>query len=295
MTTIRRLVLACILVGLVLPGPVLAADRYEADTNHELATTAAINKYQETGSVSGDVVGLNTTLTVGDDAADVGLEGWKYLSSGREFLRIDYNEEIPRTVRFYLPAEYVEPQLKTDLEALNGDLTASLEPTHNRTYTAVTVTLDGPTDVVFPISEVRGDIASGRSWASDLVSNATGVDLPSITSGGAEWTVIDSESLAQNETTPIPANEPTIQYDADPSTAEQWVPVQECDGSDRAVCSFTKTGENNTTYLLSTTSDPPQVRWRSGSSVTGTIGESINDAQHAVDELLADINSWFGG
>jgi len=131
-----------LVVAAVAPASVAVGQEsvYEADTSHELATNESIATFEDEGVVSGDVHGLNMSLTVAEDADDAGLNDWITRSSGRVFLRVDYNEELDRTVRFYLPQEYASPQLKQGLEAQNSDLTADLEPTHDRNHTAVTVT-----------------------------------------------------------------------------------------------------------------------------------------------------------
>jgi hypothetical protein len=269
---------------------------YEADTDHELAADEAIAEYRNESHVTGGVYGLNMTLTVADDAADAGLNDWLTRSSGRVFLRIDYNEDLVRTVRFYVPKAYVAPQLKQGLEARDGDLTADLEPTQDRNYTAVTVTLDGPTEAVFPISSARGSIATGRSTIGDMVANVTGFSLPSLTDDGAEWHYIGASELADNQTDSIPSNATTIQYDTNTGTGEEanWVPVPDCDGGTDGVCTYTKADQPNRTYLLSTSGDPPRVRYRQGSSITGQLDTAVNDALHGVDNLVDDVTSLFG-
>ncbi len=299
MTTSRAILFTLFLVAVaVAPASMAVAQDsiYEADTDHELATDDAIAEYENESVVTGGVHGLNMSLTVADDAENVGLNDWLVRSTGRVFLRVDYNEEIERTIRFHIPDEYVSPQLKQGLEANDEKLTADLEPTAERNYTAVTVTLDGPTEVVFPISETRGSIASGRSTVGEIVNNVTGVSLPSLTNDGAEWHYVSSEDLADNETDYITSNATTIQYDTNTGADAEanWIPVPDCDGGTETVCTYTKADHPDRTYLLSTSGDPPQVRYREGSSITGQLDTAINDALHGVDNLVDDVTGLFG-
>lgn len=270
---------------------------YEVDTSHALAEQTAIDEYRSQGVATGGIYGLNATVTVADDAGDAGLSELLYRSTGRVFLRIDYNEDIARTLRIYLPQEYVAPQLKQGLEAAESDVTANLKPTQGRNHTAVTVTLDESGTVVFPISAGRGAISGGRSTISDMVANVTGVELPSLTDSGAEWHYVSSSELADNETDYIPSNATTIQYDASASsdTEAEWVPVPDCDGGTDYICTYSKADHPDRTYLLSTGADAPEVRYREGSSVSGNLGSAINDALNGVDELVDSAFGLFGG
>jgi hypothetical protein len=291
---------ALLLVAAALPTGAMAQppDLYAADGDTDLTSDAAIAEYEQSGAVNGSVGSLNMTVTVAEDAGDVGLNDWARISTGRTYLRINYDENIPRRIRFHLPTDLIRPQLKDDLAPVEGNGTVDLEPAKNRTVTAVTVTVDGPADAVFAVSESRGAFAGVRSRVGDLVGNVTGFDLPSLTSGDAAWRHVPDRALAgDNVTYRLPTNDtdPTIQYDAASNrTDSQWVPVQTCDGREAEVCLFRKEG-SDAAVILSTTSDPPPIRWRTGSSVTGIAGSTINDIQNAVDRLLADLGGLFGG
>lgn len=270
---------------------------YEVDTSHGLTEQSAIDQYRSSGVATGEIYGLNATVTVADDAGDAGLSELLYRSTGRVFLRIDYNEEIARTLRLHIPREYVAPQLKQGLEAADSDVTADLEPTQDRNHTAVTVTFEEPSTVVFPISASRGAISSGRSTIGDMIANVTGFELPSLTDDGAEWHYVSSSELSDNQTDYIPSNATTIQYDASASsdTEAEWVPVPDCDGGTDYICTYSKAGHPDRTYLLSTGADAPEVRYREGTSVSGELGTAINDAVNGAEDLVDSAFSLFGG
>jgi len=300
MTASRGVLFAIILVvAAVAPASMAVAQEsvYEADTDHELATDGAIAEFHNESVATGDVQGLNMSLTVADDAEAVGLNDWITRSTGRVFLRVDYNEELSRTVRFYIPREYVSPQIKQGLSAMDGDLTADLAPTQDRNYTAVTITVDGPTEAVFPISAARGSIATGRSTIGEIVHNVTGFSPPSLTDDGAEWHYVSPGELDDNQTDSIPSNATTIQYNTNTGTDAEanWVPVPDCDGGTDTVCTYTKADHPDRVYLLSTSGDPPRLRYREGSSVQGQLGTAVNDALNGVDDLVDDTFALFGG
>lgn len=296
--TPRLALVAMLLLAVAAPSTLAAAESvYEADAGHDIATQSAKDRYHDEGHVTGDVYGLNMTVTVADKAGDTGLSDLGTVSTGKVFVRVDYNEELERTVRFYLPASYVAPQLKEGLESDDGSLTADLKPTENRSHTAMTMEFDGRAEAVFAISVTRGAVSDSKSGLSDILGNMTGFELPSLTSGGAEWHYVSGEELDDNQTDYISANESdTIQYNAAPGAAEaEWTPVQTCDGGEAPVCTYTKADYPNRTYLLSQEADPPRVRYRSGSSVTGGLGSAINDAVQGAESALDGLGSLFGG
>jgi len=249
MSTSADILFAIVLVvAAVAPASVAVAQEsiYEADTGHELATNESIAEFENESVVSGDIHGLNMSLTVADDADDAGLNDWITRSTGRVFLRVDYNEELDRTVRFYLPQEYASPQLKQ---------------------------------------------------GGDIVHDVTGFSMPSLTDDGTEWHYISPQELEDNETDYITSNATTIQYDTNTGSdaAEaNWVPVPDCDGGTDTICTYSKADHPDRAYLLSTSGDPPRVRYREGSSVTGELDTAINDALNGVDNLAEDAFSLFG-
>lgn len=298
--TLIRYGCVILLAVLLAVAPVVSgADLYAVDHDHGLATDDAKDTYQSQGVATGNVYGLDASLTVADTAEGVGLPDWKYVSTGATYLQIDYNEDIERTLRIHVPQEYFTPRLKQDLEAAESDLTADFEPSDNGNYTVVTVTVDEPTTAVFRVPWHRGAVAESRDRLSEFVNETTGFSLPSIAGSEDDWQYIEQGALSTNTTYALQTNESqyTIQYDADASqSTEQWLTVRSCDSTDDApVCTFEKAGQPNKTYLLSKSSTPPQIRFKTGGSSVSSIQSSINDLQEAVDAALADVSSWLPG
>lgn len=278
--------------------PAVGASNVNAvDTDHTLTSDASIATFDAEEVVSGEVDGLNMTITVADKVSQLNKSEWAHPSSARTFLRVEYNEEIDRTVRLYIPSEYFRPRVKSGLAPLESGPPAKLQPVKDRQYTAVTVTFDKETEVIYPISSSRGMISSGRSSTSELVENSTGFRLPSLTSNGAEWQPVPGEAMTSTEATyRIPSNESdiTVQYDADESPEEErWLTVQSCDRSDQPVCTFDRDG-SKATYLLSTTEDVPPVRWKAETAASDTVRSTINDIRDASSGFKEAVGGLFG-
>jgi len=290
-----------LLVAAVAPATVAgqSSDVTAIDTAHGLDHNTTIAKYNAEGVASGDVDGLDMELTAADKVGDLNRSEWHYASSGRVFLRIDYNEEISRTVRVYIPREYFRPRVKDGLAPLEDGPAASRRPVESRQYTAVTVKLDGPTTTIYPVSVTRGVIADGRADVTQLVENATGFSIPSLTSDSAEWEPVPERALTDEDATyklPINASDPAVQYDAAAASADEqrWIRVRQCEDSEQPVCKFTRDG-SNATYLLATDEDVPPVRYKSDMSATDTAHSTIDDIQQSVANLEATLSSWIGG
>lgn len=277
---------------------VSAADTYPLDANHELASGDAVDTYADEGYVTArNVGGLDLRVSIAESHGDVGLDGL-YTDVNAHYLRVQYNESIDRTIRLYLPAGYWHPHVKQDLEAENAGVTADLEPAENGDYTAVTMHLDGKTDAVFRVSKEASLVFEVRDEARTQIENLTGFDLPSLPTGGVEWQYPAATMLAGNNTTGYVSTngeDLTLQYDADDSLGnERWLSIPRCENSldDQAVCTFTRDDESERVYLLSRQSDPPDIRYRTGTSMIEDARASVNEVLQGIDRMKQDIDEW---
>jgi hypothetical protein len=275
--TAQTVGVACLVVLSALAGlPVVAADStLTIDAHHPLGGEQAVGEFESAGEVSANTPQVDLTVTVAEDASAVGLDGPLRFSSGHTYLRLDYDEGVSRTVRLYLPAEMVTPRVKEDLEAANADVTADLRPTENRSYQAVTVRFTGETDVVFALSDSAGLVSQGRRWVKDKVGNATGVDLPTLGSGG-QWQYIRPSEYGPNQSRAFSANESwVIQREAVRDGATVWLPVGECnDPASQPACTYTTT---NQTVLMTTQEQPPRIRYKRGTDPLASLGAAVED------------------
>jgi hypothetical protein len=300
---IRRRVLAVLLVlGLLAATAALtlsvstagaAPTRLELDGDQPLATDDAVATYEAEGVVSREFSRVAMTGTIADDHADADVDG-VYADAGRTYICLDYQEDLPRTVRLYLPGEYLTPRA-ADLSPIGGKgPTATLTPIDNGTRTALEVTLTESGRHCYAAGAVQGAYSGSKSWIKRVVGNWSGVSLPSLSGGSAaEWSYVNASTFENASTHTVPADA-TVQYDRDPRVNERaWVTVPGCsDGDSQAVCQLSL---ENGTMLKS--SDPRNVRYRT--TATGPIEQlqsgvedAIQAAREAASEVADTVRGW---
>lgn len=289
----RALLAALVLVIAGITAPV-AADTIETiDADHDLTDQSTIEQYDETGTARADLVTPNMSLTVAENHDDVGLDGI-WLDFDSRYLRVQYNETVDRTIRFYIPSEYWHPLTSLDKEAVNTDLTADFRPSTSGRYTVVSMDVDGPTDAVFEIQRATTGVFFLRSKSRTVVENTTGYDTPRIGSAG-EWKYVPEDSLDGNASYPINASDgATVQYDAGTGENATWLAVPDCGGVDAPVCLYEKRGQGDTEYVLSTTQTAPDVRWKASEDLSAQAGSAWNDLQLVPDRIWDTINGLLG-
>ncbi len=225
-----------------------------------------------------------------------GLRGLR-LDYDKRYLRVQYNETIDRTVRFYIPSEYWFP-ITSEIDAVDADVTAQMEPTADGRYTAVTLTLAEPTDLVFEVPKQASFVFWGRSKTRDVVNNTTGYQPPKL-GEDSEWQYVPEGQLANESTYPVDTAEDgdvTLQYDTDPTAGtESWRMVPECSGNDVPVCHYEKAGVDGKVFVLSKTADPPQVRFKQGTDYSATAESSGRELWDIPSQVMDDINALLNG
>jgi hypothetical protein len=299
MTRIASAALAALLVlSLVAGVPLAAADEVVAvDADHALAEESTIEAYADSGVATADIEGMDMSVTVAQDSKQAGLDGF-HVDSTKTYLQVQYREERSRTVRIYVPDDYITPRPKRGLQAETSRQTATLSPVEGGNYTAVELTLDEPTNATFAISKTSGAVFSVRSRTRGFLGRTFGVSLPSF--GGDNWQHVDTAALAGENTTAAINHDNqnmTLQYDADPAAgSESWLAVPECDdGTSASVCQFEKEGIDNRTYLLSTAEDPPAVRYQEGEDPMANSRSAVEDIKRVPSRIMDDISKLWGG
>jgi len=287
---LRKIVLVTLAVVLVT-APAAAMTTTTLDGNTPLTDQSHIDTFEGDGVTSAQVVQIDLKVTVAEDHEDAGLDGF-YIDSGTTYLRLDYDEGVERTVRFYVPSEYFAPRVKRSLEATNGGPDISLSPVRDGNMTAVSVDLSGQTDATYRISSVSGGIWAGRSWAQDRVENRTGWEMPSL-AGDSQWQYIDAQTYSTASPARINDTDLTLQYQADaPDGSMQWLPVPTCsDPADQRVCSL----EDQETTVIMSSHDSPRLRYKHGTDLLSTLGSDINDLLQTDDRAGDFFDSVFGG
>lgn len=284
------LVLASVVAGV---GHASASDVTTIDDEHPLATSDAISTFETERNVSARVSQLDMSISVAEDHDDVGVRGF-HTDANNVWVRVDYDEEIARTIRFYLPREMVSPRVKNDLSAVDSSVTADLSPAMDGNMTAVTLRVDGPTDVVFAVSKEAGVIWGAREGVKRAVNETTGITLPTF-GNSDEWSYVDSARLNSTRAVAldVAADNVTLQWDADPGTERRWQSVPECsDVSDQTVCYY----ENDAkTMIMTPTDEAPTVRFKAGRDPVADLKSAINDLAQLDDRIADWVGSIFGG
>jgi len=292
----KRLFVALLLVVSVVAVPVAADEMTAIDANHGLTDRERIDAYASEGVASTSLTTPEMRLTVAESHDDVGLRGFR-LDYDKRYLRVQYNETISRTLRFYIPSEYWFP-ITSEMEAVNGDATATMEPVEDGRFTAVTVTVSEPSDLVFEVPKQASWVFWGRSKGRAVVNNTTGYQPPRL-GDDREWQYVPHGQLENESTYPVETAEDgdvTVQYDTDPSTGvEEWRMVPECSGNDVPVCHYEKAGVDDRVFILSKTADPPQVRFKKGTDVSATAESSARELWDIPSQVMDDISALLNG
>lgn len=297
--TLVVLLLAVLAVGAVAVASGAAAGQSQEnlvaiDGDTRLDSDDARAEYRSDGVTNATVSEYQLTVSVADSHDSVGLDG-VYTDADAAYLRVDYDEDIQRTFRFYVPSSYWYPHVLEGHDAENNDVAMDMRSVENSTMTAVTVTLDGQTDAVFRISRAAGTIYRVRDEGRSVIENVTGWDIPSITGGGEPWQRIESSQLSgENATVPIQTNGSayTLQYDTSREPASSsWVNLPECEsitGRDAPVCYDTRDSEDYVWVYSRTEGDAPAVRYRAGSGglLTG-IKSGLNDLMNIPNDIMS--------
>lgn len=263
------------------------------DSDHGLATDAAIADYRSGGVTTGSVDGYDADLTVATSKDDVGVDDQALpIDARNDYLRIQYHEDFDRTLRIHVPKEYVggygiegAPYTQSGVESVTSDHHADFESVRGGEYLEVTVYVDEPADIVLPIQRDSAMSYRAVEWADTRVEMVAGFKVFS----DEEWKHIGGTELG-NDTTMELEGDPekmVVQYDAHKQdTDDTWLNAPEGEADDVGVHIITTTSAGNeTAYLVSTTEDPPDVRYKPDGTATDRATGWWNDAWQILDNV----------
>ncbi|MCL9818327.1 hypothetical protein [Natronocalculus amylovorans] len=295
--TLALLILTlCIGLGVAI-GSGAASSITAVDDDHGLTEPETIDQFDEIGVAQASVDQPMVSLTIADRAEDVELDrGLLDSDATSTYLRVQYNESIDRELRVFIPAEYWHP-VSAEIDAENAEVTAEMRPTEDGRYTAVTVEFEEQTDAVFDVPKEASFVFWTRDRSRDIINETFGYEPPQLSTGG-EWQYIDSGELATEQTIPIDTSQgATIQYNDRVESANEsddnWLSVPRCSRAGAAVCTYTVDGDADTTYLLTQTSDPPQVRYKAGDDPVEAGSSILRDLRSIPDRVWGDLQSLF--
>lgn len=288
-----------LVASLALVGVVAGSDVISIDDDHELNSDGSIEQYEAEGLATAEVDRIQLEMTLAEDPEDVGLDGWKYslgAGSGNEYLRLQYDESIDRTVRIELDEELVTPRTKHGVESVEGDVVADIYPSSDGESTIIKVELEGDSDVVIPLNKAEGWLFDIRGSASESVESVSGYELSSNPFASEDWEYVDPDALSDSDSTYMVESErATIQYNGADVDSEDdvWLTVPECNNpAEQAVCSYEKDGEIGT-YVMSTQDEPPQIRYKDGYSISDSVSASINELHQIFGNIQDRVSSIF--
>ncbi|EMA45235.1 hypothetical protein C446_02477 [Halobiforma nitratireducens JCM 10879] len=294
--------MASSLVAGLGPIGVAADDTVAIDDDHGLTSESAIDEFNETGVAETTETYPDVTMTVAEDSESVGLEGIQYTDFDSVFLQVDYDESIDRTLRVYIPEAYWHPH-PDELEAVDADVTASLEPTGDG-YTAVTMHVEDETTATFEVKKQASLVFNARETTTSWLENETGMDLPRLDGSSDQWEYVPTAELTDNDSTvgiDTEGEDVTLQYDAantaDPNE-QAWRTLPACTssaGDSAPVCHFDRADDPDHVYILAQTDDPPDVRYHYDAGFTADIRSSVGELGDIVDAVLEDARSFIDG
>lgn len=270
------------------------------DTDHPVASDAAVETFQEDGLTSGHAGAVDLEITVAEHSEDVGVESAFETDFNAVYLRVEYNETIDRSVRFYIPKEVWYPHQKDATTPIDGTTEADFGIAEDGEYTAVTVHFEGETDAVYRVSKEAATIFKLRSESSSFVENVTGYEMPTLMSS-TDWQYPDNAFSTNESTVAFEHNDSlVVEYDSDDVAGrERWVNVPSCDsssGSDAPVCAFEREGVDNTTYVTARTGEPPAIRYTDDRSLLDSFRSTVvNDLEAALDGMHETASSYMPG
>jgi hypothetical protein len=283
----RTVAMVVLVVGLLATGgPIVAGEEaYTVDDEHELADTTAVAEYEERGSVSGEIEGLDATLSVAKDKEAVDRDGVRPLDVGHDYIRLEYREDIARTLRIWIPASYTTPYVRDGVSAIGSDHTASYQPVRDGQYLQVVIEVDGSTDVVLPIHKHSSATYSVLGKYEERFNKLTGADR--------EWRYLETRRLEEEHAVEVPVENPedvVVHYDATPNEPEEtWVNAPRGDGDE--VYWYAPDSENGTVYVVSRADEAPSVRIMQGGGWREEVEGHINDARQIPDRLREGLES----
>lgn len=298
--TASIIALLVITTALATPG-LVGADgtaREEIDADHSLTTSSAHRTYEEEGAVSTDLTVPNSVLTISKDLDGCGLDDGtvsaKVAGAKSDFVCFTNREDIAYSIRVFIPAEYWTPYIRESKRSVGGKTNATFEPVKSGTYQSIEFDAPAGETVAFEIPETTQAVYYAIERPKSRIEKLTGW---SIGSKEEPWTRIEPASLSgDNATVRIRTSgnpeDAMVQYDTSGSGEDpSWLNVPTKPGK-APVYRFTKSGVNNTVYVVSTTSDPPAVRYKTNSSAASGIGSAIEDIKNMkprIEDLGIDL------
>lgn len=263
----------------------------EIEGNHALVEAEQIQGFETEGAASADLEQLDATVTVAKSKRDVDVDHWDAPTTtdvGNHYLRIQYEEDISRTIRIWIPAEYIAPYERAGVESITSEHTADYSPVRDRAFLEVVVHLDGEADVVLPMGKLGAGVEGTIADRVRNLDEATGGFLAT----DREWTYLegsdDRDRVVELDVDPGNA---LIQFDAADDHETRWINAPEGDTRGAPVY-YHVDGNNESVFLVITTDEQVDIRYTEESTFVDEVRGAINDARHAAETLPDRVRKW---
>lgn len=274
MTRYRIAIATVLVIGLLVPAAMASPTRLTIDADHELDTESKQSTFERTGSVTVNMTAPEMQLIVASEDSACDIDGFNS-DFRNDYFCIHYEEEIERNLRIFIPAEYWHPYLRDDVKPVAGDAHASFKPVEDGQYTAVTVTIDEPGTYAWKVNSEASYFAGAKDRTIENLENVSGVGAPQTD----EWQYIAPSEMGGNQSAyvlraPNGTESLIIEYKTEDSG---WSSVPDDQKSYAPVYYQTKTGVDDRVYVFSTTTDPPEVRYKTTAGATDKIDSAIRE------------------
>ena len=285
------LALLGVLVLTLGAGSVAADGLTDIGTDHDVASDEAMGDWAASGYADGEADRYQLDIAVAEKRADVGAEDAVVTNLRNHFLRLDYQEDHPRELRVLLPRDVITPYQAESIGSLTSDHEADIKPAQSGEYLSVTVSVDGPADIVIPLNRDHALSYTFLERTDQRIQELTGF---SPLDRDAEWAYVEGDEIAEGGTYQLnlTGDDLAVQYDATPeSSDETWLNVPR--GETVSAPIYVLEYDENQYTLVATTDKPPDVRHRDEATLPAQVrgwlseaGEIPNNIRDRVTDLL---------
>jgi len=288
----QALVAILAVAALVLAGGAVGQDMTDLADDHGLATDESIQQYKETSYATGGVERYQIDLSIAEDRSQVNASDAVTTDIRNDYLRIDYDEDYPRTIRLLLPREYITPY-NSETGSITTGHVASLEPARNGEFMAVEVEVEGPADIVIPLNK---DHAVSYGLIERVDKNVEQISGISPLDRNHEWQYIDPTELEQGANRLNHSlDDMAVQYDATPEQPEPtWINIPEGETAGAPVYLIQLDGTDDIA-IVATTESPPEIRYRTEGTLPAQVRGWVSEAMEIpgnVRDRVEDLLPW---
>ncbi|WP_424015035.1 hypothetical protein ACOZ35_03230 [Halorubrum xinjiangense] len=248
------LVLASIPLSAAAAAPVTTLDK-----DHALWTDDKKEQYRDSGLAKSVINAPDVTITASVDKDGCNARSLTHPDIAYDFLCIDYQEDISRTIRLHVPRGYfgLHNGVVESLEE-NGEARVSISPDED--YIIVHVEVDGPTKMTIPMSETGAVIQLGRETTGNAVEEFTGFGQ-----AGDEWEYIEAGELSPDSGAYVinaPEGDTAKHILVEYQEEDTWARPGRSSDTYKPIYTVERDGVDNKLYVHATTADAPQVRYK---------------------------------